>query len=214
MGGTESRFNTLLIEGSEEAVQMWKENFAFQAKYQLNAQLKASLDRDTPLHCAVRHEMKELIQEFLSNGSDFFAMNGNGETPLHLVCRAGKISSRKAKRRAEFLQMMLDRIPTKDAGFEVVRSTASLERDKGHEIKGKGSNSPRLNGALSNLFSKENGKVHKTPIISDTNRLGVQDRVSGEKIISGMKLPRQHMCMPTEFLPCSHVTSIGTVLYF
>ncbi len=178
MGGTESRFNALLIEGSDEAMKMWEDNPALQAKYQINAQLKASPYRDTSLHCAVRFEKKELIQEFLSNGADFFSMNGNGETPLHLVCRAGKISSRKSKRRAEYLQMMLDRIPTEEGAFEVVRNSVSLERAKG---EGGGRGTALANGALSRSFSKEDGgrgmMASHTPVVSETNQLGIQDRV-------------------------------------
>ena len=181
MGGTESRFNTLLIEGSEDAMQMWKDNFALQAKYQINAQLKASPHRDTPLHCAVRAELRDLIQEFLSNGADPFAMNGIGETPLHLICRAGKISSRRAKRRAEYLQMMLDRIPSAEEGgaFEVVRSSASLERER-RGGRGGGGGAAALANGFSSSLSKEEGKriSGRAPVISETNRLGIQDRVS------------------------------------
>lgn len=173
MGGVESRFNTLLVEGKgEEAMQMWKENFQLQAKHQPNTQIKASPHRDTPLHCTLRWEMKELTQEFLSRGADPFIRNGSGETPLHIVCRAAKFSSRRSKRRAEYLQMMLERLPSEEA-FEVIRNSSSLGKGWSlHKPPSKEEERRLMNGVASG------GKEPlKTMMDSDAHYLGTQDKV-------------------------------------
>ena len=129
MGNVESRFGTLLVQGKEEeAMEQWKENFELQTRFQPNTQIKASQYRDTPLHCTVRFEMKELMVEFLSMGGDPFSTNALGETPLHIVCRAAKISSRRSRKRAELLRLLLDRIPSEET-FEVVRSMEAKKSD-------------------------------------------------------------------------------------
>ena len=178
MGGVESQFNTLLVEGkSEEALEMWNTNHELQARHQPNSRIKSSPYRDTPLHCTVRHEMKELMHEFLSRGADPFLSNALGETPLHLVCRTAKISSRRAKKRAEYLQMMLDRIP-KEENFEVVRGASSLERgwslDKSFSRSTKEHDRKVMNGESLG----EKGPV-KMVMDHDAHFLGTQDKVRG-----------------------------------
>lgn len=176
MGGVESRFNALLVEGkADEAMQIWDENFDLQMKHQPNAQIKSSPHRDTPLHCTVRWEMKELMQEFLSRGGDPFTINGIGETPLHIVCRAAKFSSRRSKKRAEFLQLMLDRIPGEET-FEVIGPSRSLEKDASL-LEG----SSHLSGVEERKWLK-NGQVPgglKMAADSDAHYLGTQDKVKG-----------------------------------
>ena len=128
MGGAESRFNVLLVEGKEEeALTLWKENFQLQAYHNPNVQIKSSCYRDSPLHCAVRHEMRELTADFLSRGGDPFVMNGKGETPLHLVCRSSKNSSRQSKKRADYLGLLLDRVPSEES-FEVIQQSSSFRK--------------------------------------------------------------------------------------
>ena len=198
MGGLESRFNTLLVEGrAEEAMTMWEENFELQTRHQPNSQIKASQYRDTPLHCAVRFEMKDMLQEFLTRGGNPFVMNGNEETPLHIVCRAAKISSRKSKKRAEFLRMMLDRIPTEES-FEVMYSTSqemgnSIGRglsfgssEKGLSEKGLDESLSRYEKGLSmdssfqsSVSGLSNGDLSLKSIADvDAHYLGVQDKVN------------------------------------
>ncbi len=59
MGGLESKFNGLLVDGrGEEAELMWSDNLELQNHYRPNAQIKSSPTRDTPLHCTARHEME------------------------------------------------------------------------------------------------------------------------------------------------------------
>lgn len=126
MGGVESRFNALLVEGKEnEALAIWEDNFELQAYHKPNSQIKSSSYRDTPLHCAIRHEMRELTGQFVSRGGSPFVMNGKGETPLHLVCRSSKASSRQSKKRADYLKLLLDRVPLEES-FEVIRRSSSL----------------------------------------------------------------------------------------
>ena len=173
MGGVESHFNNLLVEGKdEEAIKLWEENFELQAKHHPNSQIKASPFRDTPLHCAVRFEMKKMVQEFLSRGGDPFVMNGNGETPLHIVCRASKISSRRAKKRAELLQLLLDKVP-KEEQYELIGNTSA-----------------RSNGVVSRSMKEERKREEKKLCMQaslgdnirmmtdrDAHQLGTRDRV-------------------------------------
>lgn len=59
MGGLESRFNSLLVEGkAAEAGEMWSENPNLQSSYRPNSQIKFSPHRDSPLHCTARLDMK------------------------------------------------------------------------------------------------------------------------------------------------------------
>lgn len=179
MGGVESRFNALLVEGrASEAWEVWITNLELQARSQPNAQIKSSPNRDTPFHCAVRWEMKELMLEFLTRGGDPFTMNGNGETPLHIVCRAGdsKISSRRCRRRAEYLQLMLERIPNEE-NFEVVRTSNSLDKSGASlpHLK-EGGKHPVMNGGV------------RTMADSDAHHLGVQDKVCVSDVIGGVGL--------------------------
>ncbi len=59
MGGLESKFNGLLVEGrGEDAELMWNENPDLQNRFRPNSQIKFSPTRDTPLHCTTRHEMQ------------------------------------------------------------------------------------------------------------------------------------------------------------
>ncbi len=181
MGSGESRFPALLVEGNAaEALTLWKDNFDLQVNFQPNVQIKASAFRDTPLHCTVRHEMKELTTEFLSNGADPFAKNGIGETPLHLACRSSRNSSRYSKRKAEFLKLLLDRVPMEQTVEVIHRSSvedstttstksgffSSLLKEKPKEKPAEGT-LPKLLDGLVSLPD------------NDAHHLGVQDKVKG-----------------------------------
>lgn len=111
MGGTESRFNGLLVEGNEkEALELWQSHPELQARFRPNLPIKSTRYRDMPLHSAARSDMKKLMQEFLSRGADPRAKNSNGETPLHIVCRSARFSSRTNRLRADQLKLLLDRL--------------------------------------------------------------------------------------------------------
>ena len=179
MGSGESRFAQLLAEGNEdEALILWKDNFDLQVNFQPDVQIKASPHRDTPLHCAVRHEMRELTVEFLSVGANPFVMNGKGETPLHLVCRSSRHSSRTSKKRADFLKLLLDRVPMK----EPIAATQDFE------AKEKSVGMPAKRGFLSSFMKEKdegtsNGLAHMFDSFfaspdHGAHHLGVKDGVS------------------------------------
>lgn len=176
MGGVESRFNALLVEGkADEAMEIWTANFELQTGLQPNAQIKSSPNRDTPLHCSVRWEMKELMLEFLTRGGDPFTTNGIGETPLHIVCRAGdsKISSRRSRKRAEYLRLMLEKIPNEE-NFEVIRTSKSNSDSKLGFLKGGGKH-PMANGGIMGK-----GSINMMAD-GDSHHLGAQDKVGYDK---------------------------------
>ena len=111
MGGIESRFNGLIVEGNEkEALELWHSNPELQARFRPDLPLKATQYRDTPLHSAARGNMKILTYEFLAHGADPRAKNANGETPLHIVCSSARFSSRTNRLRADLLRLLLDRL--------------------------------------------------------------------------------------------------------
>ena len=117
MGGVESRFDGLIVEGNEEeALELWHSHPELQARYDPNHQIKASPHRDTPLHSATRGSMKVLVHELLAQGADPRAKNAGGETPLHVACSSARFSSRTNRLRAELLAMLLDRLSPFERG--------------------------------------------------------------------------------------------------
>ena len=179
MGGLESRFTALLVEGSEkgeEALEMWKSNADLQANFKPNAPIKSSPVRDTPLHCAARFEMRELLSKFLEIGGDPFVRNSNDETPLHTVCSSAKFSSRRSKRKAGLLQLLLEKIPeiSGEDTYNIIRSASSLENgDKGSSILSSWalSSFKSANGVASERKSRKNNSG------GNEFNLGVQDKV-------------------------------------
>lgn len=200
MGSEESRFSTLLVEGKEEeAFTLWEENREFQAHFQPNVQIKSSPNRDTPLHCAVRFEMKKLCAEFLSNGAYPFSMNGNGETPLHIVCRSSRSSSRYSKRKAEFLKMLLDRIPTLENSEACHHKPPMVENSL--TTSGK-------SGFFSLLLMKDKDG-EKTPnggVVTDSlvglsgHHLGIQDRVRAQASCLSVLTGTRQNCVHAKFV--------------
>ena len=122
MGGVESRFSGLIVEGNEqEALELWKGHPDLQARYNPNLPIKSTRCRDTPLHSAARGGMKTLMKELLSHGADPRSKNTNGETPLHLVCSSARFSSRTNQLRAGLLGLLLERLsPYQQGRFEEV----------------------------------------------------------------------------------------------
>ena len=132
MGGTESTFNTLLLqEGNveEQALKIWLQDQQLRESFQQrpNLPLKSSPCRDTPLHCAARKEMKILMLEFLEKGADPLARNSNSETPIHIVCTSARASSRTSKRRYDMLQLLLEKVPEVcgEESYDIIKSESS-----------------------------------------------------------------------------------------
>ena len=183
MGGIESKFNALLVEGrADEAKTLWSENSELQERFQPNQQIKSSPKRDTPLHCAVHWEMNDFVTEFLKRGGDPFSRNGSGETPIHVVCRSAKFSSRRSKRKLELLKTMLKKIP-KIAGeqsYDVIPGSPSLE-----QLKDAQTSSLRPAKRHASVGSAED-KMRSLTIqgqvggikVKDSLNLGIQDKVS------------------------------------
>lgn len=133
MGGTESRFNGLLVEGSEtDALELWHNHPELQAGFRPNLPIKSTPHRDMPLHCAARGSLKVLMHEFLTRGADPRAKNANGETPLHIVCRSARFSSRTNRLRADLLRLLLDRLsPFEQSKYEDVGNGVLCEDERG-----------------------------------------------------------------------------------
>lgn len=135
MGSTESRFNGLLVQGNEkEALDLWQSHPELQAQFRPNLPIKSTRYRDAPLHIAARNDMKTLMQEFLTRGADPRAKNSNGETPLHIVCRSARFSSRTNRVRADLLRLLLDRLsPFEQTLYQEVGSGVLCESGKNCE---------------------------------------------------------------------------------
>ena len=147
MGGVESRFNGLLVEGSEaEALELWHGNPELQARFRPNVPIKSTQCRDTPLHSAARGCMKVLMDEFLARGADPRAKNANGETPLHIACSSARFSSRTNRLRADLLRLLLDRLsPFEKGRFEDVGNGVLCAEESGkgeHTATGAGEADP------------------------------------------------------------------------
>ena len=178
MGGTESRFNALLVEGDEkEALALWHAQPELQARFRPGVPIKSSPYRDKPLHCAARGSMKVLMHEFLSRGADPRAKNDSGETPLHIVCRSARFSSRTNRLRAELLRLLLDNLPPTDRekyeniGMGVWSTEVKCEG----EMRSKAGSSLSL--GRDSLFS--NGAGERL----DPYNMAVLDRVSGKMCV-------------------------------
>ena len=114
------------------------------------------------------------MEEFLKRGSDPFSRNAIGETPIHVVCRSAKFSSRRSKRKLELLKMMLSTMPkvSKEQSYSVVPSSTSLEHST---LPSKRSSS--LGSAEDKVKSLTlQGRVGAIKV-KDSVDLGVQDKV-------------------------------------
>ena len=134
MGGIESKFNGLLTQGQEmEAVEMWDSNVQLLHQYDPNAFLRWNKHGDTPLHCAARFEMHSIMTRLMQKGGNPFLKNSDDQTPLHLVCRSARNSSRTSKRRSVLLELLLSKV-THGGGAAAVSGPA--ERPKSDEEGG------------------------------------------------------------------------------
>ena len=172
MGGTESRFNALLVEGNEtEALELWDGFSDLQVRFRPQTPIKSSPYRDMPLHAAVRASMKTLTVEFLRNGADPHARNANGETAIHLVCRSARFSSRTNAFRAELLRQLLERTRV-EQNYEDINTIAAFAKEDGDPDWKGGSKAP----GLQRQRSISAGDIRQ--LVLDPYNLGVEDKVS------------------------------------
>lgn len=166
MGGTESRFLGLLVEGNEEeALGLWHRFPELQERLRYDVPVKSSPFRDKPLHCATRNTMKILMLEFLERGADPHARNGSGETSLHIICRSARCSSRTNAKRAELLRLLLDCIIPEHERYCTVNggSTSCDFRSASY---------PGFGGSSRERSASTIGEI------ADPYNLGVEDKVS------------------------------------
>lgn len=163
MGGVESRFNGLLVEGKQdEALHLWHSQAEIQTRYNPNQAIRGASHRgDTPIHSAARASMKIIMEELLSHGADPRVKNASGETPLHVVCSSTRFSSRTNHLRAELLTMLLDRL------------SPFSERSDSYE--------PIGNGVLVMTSSERDGGRQATDE-PDPYRLALMDKVKVENV--------------------------------
>ena len=110
MGGVDSKLTDFLIEGREdEAIKLYKDNETINEQINPNARIHKSPYGDTPLLCAARHGMKELLDILLKKGGDPHIANKKKETAFHLVCKFSQsiASSRRSRIRTEMLLKLL-----------------------------------------------------------------------------------------------------------
>lgn len=67
--------------------------------------------------------LQTLLEVFLDKGGNPFVSNSSGDTPLHLVCTSAKFSSRRSKRKADQLQLLLNKMTPAEI-------TQSLKKDE------------------------------------------------------------------------------------
>ncbi|KAL5489407.1 hypothetical protein EMCRGX_G018496 [Ephydatia muelleri] len=156
MGGIESKFNALLAQGNEmEAVDMWDSNVQLLHQYNPNVAIRWNNQGDTPLHLAARLEMQSIMVRLIEKGGDPFLKNANDQTPLHLVCRSARNSSRTSKWRGTLLEILLSKVSP--GGAAVVsgpaeRSTSDEEEGTYLDVKDKSKNTPLHLAAVSGLL--------------------------------------------------------------
>ena len=120
MGGIESKFHDLLLQGkAEEALETWVQSEYLQTKVDANTIVRKSKAKDPLLHCLLRNgdyhqiQVKLLAEEMLSKGADPLRLNEEKETALHVVCCSQRHSARLSRMRKEVLELLLDKLGTK-----------------------------------------------------------------------------------------------------
>lgn len=111
MGGVDSKLTEFLIEGRQDkALELYYSDETIQEQTNPNARINRSPYGDTPLLCAARYGMKELLDILLVKGGDPHISNKKQETAFHLVCKFSQsiASSRRSRIRTEMLVKLLE----------------------------------------------------------------------------------------------------------
>ena len=111
MGGVDSKIEEFLIEGRQDkALELYYNDETIHEQINPNARIYRSPHGDTPLLCAARYGMKELLDILLQKGGNPHIANKKKETAFHLVCKFSQsiASSRKSRRRTEMLLRLLE----------------------------------------------------------------------------------------------------------
>lgn len=119
---------------------MWDSNVQLLHQYNPNVAIRWNNQGDTPLHLAARLEMQSIMVRLIEKGGDPFLKNANDQTPLHLVCRSARNSSRTSKWRGTLLEILLSKVSP--GGAAVVsgpaeRSTSDEEEGTYLDVKDK-----------------------------------------------------------------------------
>ena len=140
MGGVDSKLTEFLIEGNQDkALELYNKDETIKEQINPNARLSKSPLGDTPLHCAARHGMHQLLDILLKKGGNPHIANKKKKTAFHLVCEFSQsiASSRKSKARKAMLLTL-------------------LEHSKRNGVTSKGSHQQQCatNGVTASLFNK------------------------------------------------------------
>ena len=111
MGGVDSKLTEFLIEGKQDkALELYYNDETIKDQINPNARMSKSPHGDTPLLCAARHGMKQLLDILLVKGGDPHIANKKKQTAFHLVCKLSQpiASSRKSRNRKEMLLTLLE----------------------------------------------------------------------------------------------------------
>ena len=110
MGGVDSKLTEFLIECKQDkALELYYNDETIKEQINPNARISKSPYGDTPLLCAARHGMKELLEILLKKGGNPHIANKKKETAYHLVCKFSKsiTSSRRSRIRTEMLLTLM-----------------------------------------------------------------------------------------------------------
>lgn len=111
MGSVDSKLTEYLIEGKQDkALELYYTDETIKEQINPNARMSKSPYGDTPLLCAARHGMKQLLDILLAKGGNPHIANKKKETAFHLVCKFSQsiASSRKSRNRKEMLLTLLE----------------------------------------------------------------------------------------------------------
>ena len=111
MGAVDSKLTEFLIEGRQDkAMELYYSDETIKEQINPNARIHKSPHGDTPLLCAARFGMKQLLDVLLKKGGNPHVANKKKETAYHLVCKFSQsiASSRRSRIRTEMLLRLLE----------------------------------------------------------------------------------------------------------